>query len=370
MIIFIVISFGLLIFYSSLLIYFAIGFKKTSYFNPSYKNTTPLTIIICARNEEKTISRCIASILNQDYDLTKVELILINDASKDKTVIRAEKILTQSKIDYKIISNPFQKGKKQSIDYAITFAKNELIVLRDADTFTNSTFWLQSIVDFKIENNSDLVIAPVAIAENFGVLWALQAVESNILTLLTCGSTYFKKSFLCNGANLIFTKSIFNKVNGYSSHLNIMSGDDVLFLEDVKKIKPVTINYLKCLDAIVYTYPAYSFKKLITQKIRWASKFKQNKNKLNLILAFLIFIINGVWLGCFLTGFLSNQTEIAALCFVFLKLIIDNLLLFLASSFIKTRGLKWYALPVSFVYPMYAVIVGIASVLIKPVWKK
>ena len=88
------------------LFYVIVIHRKLASFRSVEANTElklPVSVIICARNEEKTISRCIASILNQDYDLTKVELILINDASKDKTVVRAEKILTQSKIDYKII---------------------------------------------------------------------------------------------------------------------------------------------------------------------------------------------------------------------------------------------------------------------------
>lgn len=347
----------------------AFGFIKTNYFHPTYSHTTPLTIIICARNEEKTIGRCIVSILKQDYDLSKIQLVLINDASTDTTVFQAESILKNSKINFKIISNPIQKGKKLSITYAISQANNELLVMRDADTFTTSTLWLQNISDFFETTKSDLIIAPVVIANNFGILWALQAIETNVLTVMSCGSAYFNKSFLCNGANLIFTKSIFEKVNGYSSHLKIASGDDVLFLEDVKKIPSTKISYLKSEQAIVYTYPAFSFKKLISQKIRWASKFKTNKNKLNLLLALLSFSVNLLWLFCLFYSFFVPQNGGFILFFVLFKLIIDFLLLFLASRFVKNKGLGWFSLPVGCIYPMYAFVVAFASVFIKPKWK-
>ncbi|MDP3557533.1 MAG: glycosyltransferase [Bacteroidota bacterium] len=363
------ILFSFLIIYAGILIYFGVGFLKTHFFRLTNDATTPITIIICARNEEKTIGRCLVSILKQDYDFTKVQLLLINDASSDSTVFQAEAILKNSKINYKIISNPTQKGKKLSITYAISQAKNNLLVLRDADTFTTSTLWLQTISDFYNTTNSDLIIAPIAIANNFGILWALQAIETNVLTVVSCGSSYFKKAFLCNGANLVFTKTIFEKVNGYSSHIKINSGDDVLFLEDVKKIPEAKINYLKSEQAIVYTYPSLSFAKLIHQKIRWASKFKNNKNKLNLLLAILSFGVNLAWLFCLFYSLFVPQNGGFILFFVLFKLIIDNLLLFLASRFVKNRGLGWFSLPVGLIYPLYACVVAIASVFIKPKWK-
>ena len=94
------IFFSLLIVYALIMAWFAIGFVKTNYFTATYTSSTSLTIIICARNEEKTIGRCLATILKQDYDLSKIQLILINDASTDTTVFQAETILKNSKINY------------------------------------------------------------------------------------------------------------------------------------------------------------------------------------------------------------------------------------------------------------------------------
>src|SRR6478609_10505364 len=165
------ILFSFLILYAAILLWTACGFILTPYFKATNKNLQlPLSIIICARNEEKNISICLNSLLKQNYVLNKVQLILINDASKDSTVQRAENILSKSGINYKIISNQQQKGKKQSITYAMQFITNKLIVLRDADTFTLSPNYLQSISDFYQNTNSDLIIAPIAIANNYGLL--------------------------------------------------------------------------------------------------------------------------------------------------------------------------------------------------------
>ncbi len=363
------ILFALLFCYSFTLLWLASGYLRTAYFIPKEKNLQiPLTLIICARNEEKNIGLCISSLLKQEYVLNKVQLILINDASSDATVQRAENILKTSGINYKIISNHQQKGKKQSITYAMQFASNELIVLRDADTFTLSHKWLQSISDFYQNTRADLIIAPVAIANYSGFFWALQAIENNVLALAACGSAYYKKPFLCNGANLIFTKSVFEKTKGYASHIDIASGDDIFFLEDVKKIKESQIAYLKSKDALVYTYPTFSFNDLLLQKTRWASKFKLNKNKLNLTLSFFSFGVNLGWLFCLSCVSIPAYAQLCIL-FIFFKLFIDILLLFLASGFIKNKNVLWFGLPVGFIYPVYAAIIGIASLFIKPRWK-
>ena len=361
--------FVLLLCYSGILLWLVYGYLRTPHLTVVQKrNQTAVTIIICARNEEKTISHCLSSLLKQDYAPGNIQLILINDASTDSTVLKAESILKTSGINYRIITNAEQKGKKASITYAMQQATHELIVLRDADTFTHSGKWLQSVSDCYAESSADLIIAPVAIADSFGLFWALQAIENNVLAVAACGSTWYNKSFLCSGANLIFTKAVFEKTNGYTSHSHIASGDDIFFLEDVKKLRGSKILYLKSWEAIVYTYPCFSFSDLIRQKTRWASKFKLNKNKLNLALSLLAFSVNFAWLFCFV--FVNDPVyREALLLFVLFKLFIDILLLFLASGFIKNKNILWFALPVGFIYPIYACVVGIASVFVKPRWK-
>lgn len=363
------IFFIFLFFYSGVLLWLVIGYIRTPFFVCTEKKLQiGITVIICARNEEKTISKCLDSILKQEYVLQKIQVILINDASEDKTVQRAEAILNQSGIHYKIISNAQRKGKKECITYAMQFANHQLIVSRDADTFTKSTKWLQSISDFYQLTQADFIIAPVAIANNFGILWAMQAVENNILALTACGSSFYKQPYLCSGANLIFTKTIFELTQGYKTHQHLESGDDILFMEDVKKVNG-KIMYLKTNNAMVYTYPAYSFRELINQKARWASKFKHNKNKLNMSLAVLSFLTNLGWLFCFIYAYVDTHNSNLLLLFICFKLAFDFLLLFLSSTFIKNKNLLWFSLPVGCVYPIYACIVGIASLFKQPKWK-
>jgi cellulose synthase/poly-beta-1,6-N-acetylglucosamine synthase-like glycosyltransferase len=369
MVVFTLIYFFLLC-YAILLIWLASGFLRTHYFKPARANRdVPVTIIISARNEEKNIARCLASILKQHYDLDKLQLIVINDASTDYTVQQANLALQKSGVRFQVISNAVKKGKKESIRYAMQFVENELVVVRDADTFSRSNFWLGEIVDFYRQTNAQFIIGPVALADNDGLLWAMQAVENNILAVIACGSAFYDRAFLCNGANMAFTRTCFIRVNGYASHLHIASGDDVLFLADVRKQKSIKIGYLKSAQALVYTFPERSLKSLIAQKVRWAAKFRHNPGLLNSFLAVMVFFVNLSWIFCFITANYWSDFKKTCLLFIFIKLSIDILLLFLSAGFIKNRKLIWYALPVSCIYPVYAIIIGVASAFLKPKWK-
>lgn len=349
----------------------AYGFSRTK---PIDKKTSALpdpvkfSLIVCARNEEKHIVYCLRSIAAQAYPPNDFELILVDDASTDQTNSLAQELLQKVSFHYKIIKNDNQLGKKKSILKAIAEAKHPIVVSRDADTFTVSNTWLQAIANQYKQTGSDFIIAPVSIANHSGLLWGIQAVENNILTLFSAGTAYFDRPFLCSGANLSFTKKLFTKSGSYSSHLSVASGDDVLLLEDVKKLEGSRISFLKSKEAIVLTYPCLSFNALLQQKIRWASKFKHNPNPFNFLLAALVFLLNlGTLFAMAALPFVTFKFHLQL--FVLLKLLIDILLLFLASTFIKNKNVLWYAVPVTLVYPVYACIIGIASLIVKPKWK-
>jgi len=358
--------FVLLAIYICALIWMAIGFSRTAPLSGSLAPVN-ITIIVCARNEEKNIGRCLRGILAQQFT-GRIQLLVINDASSDNTVAQAELALAGSRINYKVVTNPVKKGKKQCITYAVQLAEHELVVLRDADTFVTSEKWLREISDMHVRTGAGLIIGPVAIADNYGLLWALQAIENNVLAVLACGSAHFHRPFLCSGANLAFTKKSFAVAGGFNSHRHIASGDDVLLMEDVKKAG-LPVHYLKSPHALVYTYPAWSLKSLVAQRIRWAAKFRHNDNFLNLFVAALTFLVNLSWLFCLVAAYIDPAFKEEAMLFILIKISTDLLLLFLASGFIKNKRLEWYALPVACVYPVYAVMVSIGTLVTKPNWK-
>jgi cellulose synthase/poly-beta-1,6-N-acetylglucosamine synthase-like glycosyltransferase len=58
------------------------------------ENIPFISVIVAARDEEKNISPCIQSLLNQDYPVDKFEIIIVDDFSMDKTAELIKKFET------------------------------------------------------------------------------------------------------------------------------------------------------------------------------------------------------------------------------------------------------------------------------------
>ncbi len=339
--------------------------------NDQHRESDPqkVTVIIAARNEEGRLKHCLASIISQNFPKQFLEIIVVDDASTDGTFNEAGEMLGRSGVEHKIIRNETHLGKKQSLKLAIDQSSSEFIICRDADTFTMTDNWLRTILSYMIATGKEFIICPVAIAHNKNSLSSLQEIEMSVLSLFTISSTYFNSPFLCNGANLAFTKKLFYQTGAYKEHMHIASGDDIFFLEEVKKNDRHKIAYLKSRDAAAYTFPEKDLSSLMSQKIRWSSKLFKNLSVINWLSALIITLTNGIWIGAFFYMGFERQNLPLGLFFILSKLLIDILLVFLASSFIKVKTGVLNVAILGIIYPFYAILIAVLAVFVKPKWK-
>lgn len=328
-----------------------------------------LSIVVSVRNEEENAQCFINEIAKQNYPKDDFELIVINDFSEDDTLAVFKIHLEKSGLKFKIIQQPSHKGKKYNINEAIKLASGTIIITTDADVSYRDENWLKQIANYFETNKPNLLIMPVDFEEELSFLTGFQITENIALTAITAGFCGVNKPFMCNGANLAFTKQAYESVNGYSNHLNISSGEDVFLLEDLKKVDLRKIHYSWKKELIVKTKPITSISDFLSQRLRWAYKAKYNSNLINLSFGFIVLCANLIFL-VLVVSVIKNQPIVPYLVFfVLTKLIFDFLLLFLASKFLgKVKYLR-LLIPFECVYWLYALIVGIGSLFIKPTWK-
>ena len=89
-----------------------------------------VSFIISVYNASKFLRKSVSSILDQDYD--NIELILVNDGSKDDTLAFLKKLAGRSeKIKYISFSRNF--GKEAAMLSGLEHCKGSCAVIMDAD---------------------------------------------------------------------------------------------------------------------------------------------------------------------------------------------------------------------------------------------
>jgi len=100
-----------------------------------------ISAVIATFNSEESIKPCLDSLFSQDYPKEKLEVIIADGGSKDKTL----KILSSYKV--KLLRIP---KEKQEAEYnkgiAVSHAKNEILLLIDHDNVLPHKNWLKKMV--------------------------------------------------------------------------------------------------------------------------------------------------------------------------------------------------------------------------------
>ena len=106
-----------------------------------------ISVLVPVFNGEKFIGRCLRSLLHQTLSKDKYEIIVINDASTDKTSYALELF----KEDIKIITNEKNIGLPASLNKGIAASNSKFLVRVDSDDYV-STHFLEILFEFLYQN--------------------------------------------------------------------------------------------------------------------------------------------------------------------------------------------------------------------------
>ena len=112
-----------------------------------------VSVIVPFYNVENYIEKCLETLVNQT--LEDIEIILVNDGSKDRSKIIVDKFLKQypEKIVYLEKENG---GLSDARNYAIPHAKGEYIAFLDSDDYVEKTMY-KDMYELAKKENSDMV---------------------------------------------------------------------------------------------------------------------------------------------------------------------------------------------------------------------
>ncbi len=117
------------------------------------KNYLPtVSILISAYNEEKHIDNTLINKICLDYPKEKFEIIVVSDASEDKTDKIVEQISAESDINVTLIRQEPRAGKTSGLNLIVTEAKGEIIVFSDANSMYAKDALINLVRNFADDN--------------------------------------------------------------------------------------------------------------------------------------------------------------------------------------------------------------------------
>lgn len=245
-----------------------------------------VSVIICARNERENLKNNLPKVLSQDYPV--FEVIVVNDASTDDSWKVLQELKSKDE-RLRVINIPLEEkstiGKKGALQCGISHARYPYLLLTDADCYPTSQLWINKMTaQFSDEVELVLGVSPYEHKGRF--LHDIVTYETLLTMLQYTGWALWNLPYMGVGRNIAYTKSLYDRVGGMKSHMNLASGDDDLFVQEAIQETSVAV----CFDPLSHTLsaPPSTFKSWWNQKKRHYTTGHQYLFKHRLILGFFL----------------------------------------------------------------------------------
>ncbi|MGB3544663.1 glycosyltransferase [Rubrivirga sp.] len=252
-----------------------------------------ITVVVPARDEEETIGPCVDSILAMDYPADRLEIIVVDDDSSDRTAERVRQRMratpalagpvleddeSEGEGQLRLVQVPENRRrdrahKKRAIEKAVIHARGEIILTTDADCVVPA-MWARSMAAQFEGPEIAFVSGPVTfeVRPEDGLFVRLQALDFFGVMACGAGGIGVGRPSLANGACVGYRRETFEALGGFSGIDHVTSGDDELLMQKVAYGTPLDVRFCSDPRALVVTEPVRDVHAFVHQRKRWASK--------------------------------------------------------------------------------------------------
>ena len=263
-----------------------------------YKDYKPkVSVVIPCYNEEENIKDCLDAVYGLDYPEEKIEIIVVDDGSRDSTL----KIISNYKKEHKnlIILKAKHKGKSASLNLGVKKAKYELILTVDADTIIYKNSLKMLVKPFS--NKEVGATNGSCIAKNTNsLLGAFQGIEYHYNNLMRRSfSAVFKNVIWFFGAFACYRKEVLKNIRYFKK--DTLTED----MDTAMEIYSHGYRTVNVYNALCLTLVPSGLKALFNQRARWWAGAWQTLGKNKTLFSFksnpsiLFLFVNQYWWSFF-----------------------------------------------------------------------
>jgi 1,2-diacylglycerol 3-beta-glucosyltransferase len=254
------------------------------------------TVLVCARDEENNIEACVRSLAALDYPKEKIQLLIVDDKSSDRTPEILEQ--WQRKLPNLTIyrTGPevaHLKGKVNALTQGMDVATGEYVLITDADSHVEPT-WAKEYIGFYEEDTG--MVASITLLDEDSYFDSLQSLDWAYLLGMASAGANLDAPISVIGNNMSVRKSAYESVGGYRE-IPFSITEDQALMKAIWFKKPWKVKFRIHPDLTVMSKATPTFKAWWRQKHRWVKGGQDLK-----AFGYLIFGI----------GFLGNLSMILA----------------------------------------------------------
>ena len=261
--------------------YLFASFYRPVRIDPNY--TPGVSIIIPCFEEEEWIQRTVHSCINQDYPVDKLEVIVVDDCSKDRSAERVEGIIAKLKEAdtgdhaYRVAERirffrqSANLGKRDAMARGAREAKHELLVFVDSDSFLDP-FAIRNIVQPFKDKEMGGVSGRTDVANTYtNALTKMQAVRYSIaFRIMKAAEGYFDAATCLSGPLSCYRRDLVLKymdawLNQKFLGQKATFGDDRSMTNFILRHNRTTYQD----SAVCMTIVPRSYKVFLRQQMRW-----------------------------------------------------------------------------------------------------
>lgn len=168
-----------------------------------------LSVLIPAKNEEKTIGKCLDSILNSDYPKDKLEILVNVNGSSDNTYEICKKYR-----EIKSIKTPAKTSRAAALNELIEISKGDIIGIFDADTIADEKCLRNAVQRFSDESVMGVTGMTNSLKTN-SITRAI-SIEKNINSFVEHIFSKLGRNAHFGGKNMYIRKKVFEKLGPLS----------------------------------------------------------------------------------------------------------------------------------------------------------
>lgn len=222
-----------------------------------------LTVAIPAWNEEDCIRETMESVLAADYPADKLQLLIINDGSKDKTEEIAKQVAAEH--PHRNIEVVTQKnaGKGAGMNRALGLASGEFFATMDSDSrvFPDAP---KKLLAYFVSDDIAAVVPSMKSRNPKTFLQKLQWYEYNVNMFYKDLMGRVNALHVIPGPFPIYRAEILRKVGGFVEKGNLTED-----LEITLRLQREQYRIVQAMDAVVDTITPSTWKAFYAQRNRW-----------------------------------------------------------------------------------------------------